>query len=273
MPMKRKRRIRYDRLFAIFMVLALMIAGVCAFAHKDKLDISDDEIERKDTSELEALEEDMQKYVDSVLDSQRGTTEYVCLDGVIEYSQYPDYPTGCEITALYILLKYYDVDVTMEELVEALPKGSLPWYDENGVRYGANPARQFVGDPRYEDSYGVFNEPIKETAEQFKTGAIAKTGATLEDIKEIISSGNPVIAWYTTNIEAGIKYYQEWLDIDTGETVTWPAYEHAVVIYGFDESNNIMYRDPGTGSSAAVGWDTFKEAFEELGGMIVYYEE
>lgn len=266
---KRKRRIRYDRLFAIFMVLALMIAGVCAFTHKDKLDISDDEVESEDTNELEALEEDKQEYIESPSEEIAS----VCLNNVIEYSQYPDYPTGCEVTALYILLKYYDVDVTMDELVEALPKGPIPWYDADGVRYGANPARQFVGDPRYSDSYGVFNEPIRETAEEFKTGAIAKTGATLDDIKEIITSGNPVIAWYTTNIEAGIEYRQEWLDYDTGETVTWPAYEHAVVIYGFDELSNIMYRDPSTGSSAAVGWDTFKEAFEELGGMIVYYDE
>lgn len=272
MPKKRqrKRRIRYDRLFAIFMVLALMIAGVCAFTHKDKSEISDDEIESEDASGLEELE-DMQEQ--EYIESQSEETAYVCLNDVIEYSQYPDYPTGCEVTALYILLEYYDVEVTMEELVEALPKGPIPWYDANGVRYGANPAKQFVGDPRYSDSYGVFNEPIRETAEQFKTGAIAKTGATLDDIKEIITSGNPVIAWYTTNIEASIEYRQEWLDYDTGETVIWPAYEHAVVIYGFDDYNNIMYRDPSTGSSAAVGWDTFKEAFEELGGMIVYYDE
>ena len=43
---------------------------------------------------------------------------------VMEYRQHPDYPTGCESAALYILLKYYNVNVTMEEIVNALPKGA-----------------------------------------------------------------------------------------------------------------------------------------------------
>lgn len=196
----------------------------------------------------------------------------IYLSDVIDYNQNPDYPTGCECASLYILLQYYGVDVTMEEIVEALPKGPTP-YEVDGVLYGANPEREFVGDPRDSNSYGVFNEPIRETAEQFKSGAIAKSGATLEDIKEIIESGNPVEAWYTTNIEGGIQYRREWIDYETGETVKWPAYEHAVVIYGFDSYNNVLYKDPNTGSSHAMGWDTFKEAFEELGGMIVYYDE
>lgn len=157
---------------------------------------------------------------------------------VIDYNQHPDYPTGCESASLYILLQYYGVDVTMEEIVEALPKGPTP-YEVDGVLYGANPEREFVGDPRDLSSYGVFNEPIRETAEQFKSGAIAKSGATLEDIKEIIANGNPVEAWYTTNIEGGIQYRREWIDYETGETVRWPAYEHAVVIYGFDDYNNV----------------------------------
>ena len=45
---------------------------------------------------------------------------------VSEYCQHPDYPTGCESAALYILLKYYNVNVTMEQIVNKLPKGPLP---------------------------------------------------------------------------------------------------------------------------------------------------
>ncbi|MCD8005892.1 MAG: C39 family peptidase [Oscillospiraceae bacterium] len=271
MAKKKRRKIRYKRLFTIFLVIAMVMAGSWIYKHKQELEILF--FDNEETKDLNEPEAEMQEEVEKILVEADNSQGLTFLAGVLEYSQYPDYPTGCEITALYILLNYYDVDVTMEELVEALPKGPFPYYDENGVRYGANPAKEFVGDPRLADSYGVFNEPIRETAEQFKTGAISKTSATLDDIKEIVLSGNPVMAWYTTNIEAGIEYRQEWLDYETGETVQWPAYEHAIVIYGFDELNNIMYSDPSTGSSAAVGWDTFKEAFEELGGMIVYYDE
>lgn len=94
------------------------------------------------------------------------TTSSIMLD-VMEFCQYPDYPTGCESASLYMLLKYYDVDVTMEQIVEEMPKGSNPYY-KNGVRYGADPEKEFVGDPRNNWSFGVFNEPVAKVAEKFK---------------------------------------------------------------------------------------------------------
>lgn len=190
---------------------------------------------------------------------------------VPEYNQHPDYPTGCESASLYMLLRYYGVDVTMEDIVDSLKKGPLP-YEENGVTYGANPEKEFVGNPKDSSSYGVFNEPIRDVAEKFKSGAKTMTSADLGDIEKIISSGNPVIAWYTTNVENGISYRREWLDYETGETVKWPSYEHAVVIYGYDD-NNIFYNDPNTGSGMSMSKSHFRKAFEQLGSRIVYYDD
>ncbi len=187
------------------------------------------------------------------------------------YNQNPEYPTGCESAALYMLLQYYRVDVTMEEIVEALPKGPLP-YEVDGQLYGANPEKEFVGDPRDANSYGVFNEPIRQTAEVFKSGAVSETLATVDDIARIIRSGNPVIAWYTTNIDGGIEYRREWLDYETGETVRWPSYEHAVVVYGITK-DNIFYNDPNTGATVAMSRSYFEISFNEMGGRIVYYKE
>lgn len=189
---------------------------------------------------------------------------------VPEYNQHPDYPTGCESASLYMLLKYYGIDVTMEQIVEELEKGPLP-YQKNGITYGANPEKEFVGNPKNSNSYGVFNEPIRKVAEKFKSGAKTKINASFHDIDEIISNGNPVIAWYTTNIENGITYKREWFDYETGELVRWPSYEHAVVIYGYD-NDNIFYNDPNTGSGVSMGKNLFKQAFDELGGRIVYYD-
>ncbi len=190
---------------------------------------------------------------------------------VQEYNQHPNYPTGCESASLYMLLKYYNVDVTMEEIVEKLEKGPLP-YQKNGTTYGANPEKEFVGNPKDSQSYGVFNEPIRTVADEFKKGAKTKMNASFHDIEKIISSGNPVIAWYTTNTENGITYKIEWLDYETGELVRWPSYEHAVVITGYDKYN-IFYNDPNTGSGTAMSKDYFNKAFTQLGGRIVYYDK
>ncbi len=201
---------------------------------------------------------------------------------VPEYCQYPDYPTGCECSALYMLLLYYDVDVTMKEIVDVLPKGPLPYEDpessesdsteEEVVLYGANPEREFVGDPTNWSSYGVYNEPIRETAEVFRSGAISVTGATIDDIKEIIASGNPVIAWFTSNLEVGVEYRRSWLDYETGELVQWLSYEHAVVVYGISDEL-VYYNDPQTGSGRSLDIETFTEMFQLFGSRIVYYQE
>jgi uncharacterized protein YvpB len=189
---------------------------------------------------------------------------------VPEYNQHPDYPTGCESASLYILLRYYDVDVSMEQIVEELPKGPLP-YQNDGILVGANPENEFVGNPKDSNSYGVFNEPIKTVANKFKEGAKTKNNATLEDIETLISKGHPVIAWYTTNPNVGIIYKNEWIDYKTGEQIKWPSYEHAVVIVGCSK-DNIFYNDPNTGSGAGMSKKYFIQAFNQLGGRIVYYD-
>ena len=44
------------------------------------------------------------------MEEKHGAESGVMLD-VIEFCQYPDYPTGCESVSLYMLLNYYGVDV------------------------------------------------------------------------------------------------------------------------------------------------------------------
>lgn len=192
----------------------------------------------------------------------------VMLD-VMEFCQYPDYPTGCESVSLYMLLKYYGADVTVETIYDLLPMGAQPYDDENGVRRGANPEREFVGDPRSEYSYGVFNEPIAKVAEQLMPGALTKRGATLDDIRVILDTGNPVLAWYVSAPMRDIMYRWTWID-ENGETVAWPGGEHAVVVCGYDDTS-FTYRDPNAGTTVIIDCGTFEKSFLELGGRIVYY--
>ena len=200
--------------------------------------------------------------------SGKEDTPTVLLD-VMEYCQYPDYPTGCESVSLFMLLKYYDVKVTVDDIYDLLPMGLQPYDDEEGVRHGANPEREFVGDPRSDYSYGVFHEPIAKVAEQFKPGVKAERDATIEKIKEILDTGNPVLAWYVSQPMRDIMYRWSWLD-ENKETVYWPGGEHAVVVCGYDDTS-LIYRDPNAGTTVTIDYDTFEKSFSELGGRIVYY--
>ncbi|MBQ6180885.1 MAG: SH3 domain-containing protein [Ruminococcus sp.] len=190
---------------------------------------------------------------------------------VMEFNQNPNYPTGCESAALYMLLKYYDVNVTMEQIVKALPKGPLPYYS-NGTLYGANPETEFVGDPHNSYAYGVFNEPLAKTAEKFKTGVKTKKDSSIDEIIALLKAGKPVVAWYTTSPGKAIAYNDSWYDYKTGKLIRWPAGEHAVVVCGFDiASKTLTYRDPYTGGSRTVSFSMFEDVFNELGSRILYY--
>ena len=106
-------------------------------------------------------------------------------------------------------------------------------------------------------------------AEQFKPGAVTKTGATVDDIKAILDTGNPVLAWYVSAPMRDIMYRWAWLD-ENGELVHWPGGEHAVVVCGYDDTS-LTYRDPNAGTTVIIDYDTFAKSFSELGGRIVYY--
>ena len=196
----------------------------------------------------------------------------VILNGVMEYYQHPDYPTGCESVALYILLQYYGVDVTVDKIIDELPKGPMP-YEQDGVMYGANPEREFVGSPLDDGSYGVFNRPIAAVAEKFKSGVFTFENATIEDIREVLDSGNPVLAWYVIDPDKKIEYRRSWLDYKTGEKIKWPRGEHAVVVYGYDGNKSFFISDPNTGSCFSVSARKFAGPFKKMGGRIVFYRD
>ncbi len=194
----------------------------------------------------------------------------IILDNIISFNQYPKYPTGCESAALYILLKYYDINVTIGQIVEKLPRGPKP-YSKNGIMYGANPEKEFVGNPRDKNSYGCFNEPIANTANVFKEGAISTKGTSLEEIKAIIRTKNPVIAWVNIDLNfKEIRISKIWNDYETGEEIKWKKGEHAVVVYGYDE-NNIYISNPYNGEKASISQEIFEYNYNSFDQRIVYY--
>jgi len=198
-------------------------------------------------------------------------SEVVELKGIETFCQHPHYPTGCESVSLYILLNYYGVDVTVADIVEALPKGEEP-YKKDGVYYGADPHKVFVGDPRRESSFGVYNEPIAKTAQQFKDGAVAESGVSLERIKKTVAGRDPVIVWTTVSYERSPKVTAGWKVKETGEEIQWMGNEHAVVVYGYD-ADNIYVSDPYDGKKKVIPEEDFMRSYSGFGGMVVYYKK
>lgn len=218
----------------------------------------------------EEIEEIKNKILEEQTRKEREELERstVKIDREITYSQFPNYPTGCESAALYILLKYYDIDVTIDQIIDSLKKGSLPYKIEDEI-YGGNPEEEFIGDPRDDSSYGVFNKPIAEVAEKYKPGVQNIEGLELEQVLELVSQNRPVMVWTTIgNLSSRISSI--WIYRKTGEKIYWKENEHAVVIIGYN-NQQVIVSDPYTGRITRYNKGTFRENYNYMGKRAVYY--
>ena len=190
------------------------------------------------------------------------------ITGVPTINQYPDYPTGCESVALTILLKYYGVSVTPNDIINKLEKGKTP-YTKDDVTYGGNPELEFIGDPRTQNSYGVYEKPIAKVAGTYKPGIINATGTSFDEILKIVKSGRPVLAW--TSIGLSTPHIStSWIYEPTGETIYWKSGEHAVVIIGYT-TDKIIISDPIGGKIKYQSLSLFRERYNYFGKKALYY--
>lgn len=229
---------------------------------KEQIQESQEELENILSEQRRIEEERMQEY------QRRLETSTVKIDTEITYSQFPEYPTGCETIALKILLEYNGIYVSGEDIINRLKKGELPYKIENET-YGGNPELEFIGDPRNDYSYGVYNGPIADVANEFKSGVNNSEGLELEEILNIVSENRPVMVWTTIgNIPAQIT--QKWIYRKTGKTIYWKDNEHAVVIIGYN-TDQVIVSDPYTGRITRYNKEIFKTNYNFMGKKAVYY--
>lgn len=216
--------------FTIF-VLIFSIIFSCAVSMSDSVEAKDISVNMVNSSE------------DNGKTAQKHNAAKKCgyfKLNILPVLQYPELPTGCEVTALTTVLNYYNCDVDKSYIAE--------YYLEQGTIGNTNPLDAFVGSPFTENAYGCYSDVIVNTAQSY----INDYGSDLE-VKNIsqldfpqllnyVKSGQPVIFWATMNLR---KPYEstEWLI--NGEKVPWYAYEHCMVLIGFDyDTDSYIVSDP-----------------------------
>lgn len=185
--------------------------------------------------------------------------ESVYLHGVSSFRQ--AYAISCESRSAVDWADYFGV-----EIYEADFQFGLPLSD--------NPDKGFVGDvhdpwgqvPPY--SYGVHAAPVaKLLKEEYGVSAQEAKNFSLENLKKEVASGQPLIAWVIGNMVGGIP--SEYTDHD-GDNVIVAAYEHTVIITGYDEKN-IRYLNNGKFYQVPI--DTFLNSWGVLGNMVIYHKD
>lgn len=190
------------------------------------------------------------------------------IDNFPTYYQYHDYPNGCESSALYNLLRFYKINVSMSQIVNALRKGDGPHY-EDGIYYGGNPEIEFVGDPADEHGYGVYQKPIIEVANKFKSGMVDYTGHSLDDVLQIVKKGIPVQIWASVNMQ-NTDICTNWIYKPTGEKINWICKLHSVVVIGYNK-NKVFVSDSYTGKIESYNRKQLEKIYNLYGKRAIYY--
>lgn len=190
------------------------------------------------------------------------------IDNFPTYYQYPDYPNGCESFALYNLLRFYKINVSMSQIVNTLKNGDGPHY-EDGIYYGGNPEIEFVGDPIDEHGYGVYQKPIIKVANKFKSGMVDYTGHSLNDILSIVKKGIPVQIWASVNMQ-NTDICTNWIYKPTGEKINWICKLHSVVVIGYNK-NKVFVSDSYTGKIECYNRKQLEKIYNLYGKRAIYY--
>lgn len=173
-------------------------------------------------------------------------------------SQYPELPTGCEVTSLAAVLNFYGIDIDKCDIADNyLEKGDVGTVDFHEA---------FEGDPRDESSFGCYAPVIVKAAEkiiaerQVGLQVTEVSGSELDSLFEYIDKGVPVIVWGTQDCQPG-QYTLTW-NVD-GRDLTWFSPEHCMVLTGYSDGS-VWVADPIYGEIKQYDRAVFQSCYDSL---------
>lgn len=160
---------------------------------------------------------------------------------------------GCESTAAAMAANYHHVDVSEQDILDALPRSENPHLGFRGNidgPYGGT------------EDYGVYAGPIRQVLTRMGLDAQPLEGG-LDEIKAHLRQGKPVIAWVTYGLQAQTP---QQVVMPDDRTVTLIPYEHAVLIVGYNR-DGLWVNDPYAGTQDFYSEGDFIRSFAYLGNM------
>ena len=136
--------------------------------------------------------------------------------------QNPELPTGCEMTAVTMMLRYAGVNINKFQVVAETPRSS------NGD-YG------FVGNPYSPSGWWVFPTGIAPVVQRNLGTSQVMTGSSLQAIKDKLNIGHLVVVWMA-NMNGFVN--------------------HAITLTGYN-NNGFFYNNPWTGQKEAMSYGEF----------------
>lgn len=181
-------------------------------------------------------------------------------------NQLPDLPNGCEVTSLSMLMNYYGIKVTKNELADNIQH--VDSYTDNG-KYRGNPNQGFVGHMSISNAgWCVYNGPLYNVARKYTNHIVNATGSSFMQVLKHVSDGHPVMIITTTTFSK-VNNMQTW-STNAGEVKVTPS-SHACVITGYNKKKKIVYLNNPYGiKNQAVNWHNLEESYDQQGRQALY---
>ncbi|RVU70412.1 MULTISPECIES: C39 family peptidase [Lactobacillus] len=139
--------------------------------------------------------------------------------------QRPEMPTGCEITAVTMMLNFAGKHVSKFQAAKVMPRSS-------------NPNKGFIGSPYKNFPLGYWVAPggVKPVVKHYLGKAKIMTGCSISAIKKKLIRSHLVVAW------------MGWFDGFSN---------HAITLTGY-HGNTLYFNDPWTGTKRSISVSNFK---------------
>lgn len=188
------------------------------------------------------------------------------IDGVPYLNQFSlGYPTGCEAVSAVMVLNYHNYNVSVGQIVKALPMGEAK-HQENGKWVGANPFEEFVGHPSKglsKGSYGCFAKPLVQSMKTVAGDKVKDiSGCSVDTLFDYVKKGEPVVVWCVKNGNP-TKKGVTWTYPDGSGKFSELVGEHCAVLIGYD-SNYVYLNDPSAGENVTQSISDFERNFKKL---------
>ncbi|MBI3159629.1 MAG: LysM peptidoglycan-binding domain-containing protein [Chloroflexi bacterium] len=178
------------------------------------------------------------------------------ISGVVGHKQ--SLPLSCESRSAADLAAFWGISISETGFFNALPKSD-------------NPDKGFVGDVYGKwgqvppNPYGVHAKPVARLLRDYGLDAQAQYSLSWKALRTEIAEGRPVIVWVVGFVWSGTP---ETYTAQDGSTATVAAYEHTMILIGYDE-NNVYLVDAGSGSVQTHSVANFRASWAVLGNMAV----
>lgn len=205
----------------------------------------------------------------------------------VPYINQDNIASGCEAISATMLLKFYGYQLSETNFTDnfLIRKN---WSRVNGKNYGPDPNSAYPGDPYLARGlncgFGCYAPSLAKSINLVLDEKIHKanvlSNVELDDIvKNYICNDIPVLIWATMDMNPSkpsmswtINYVDENSSYKIGDTFTWIAGEHCLVLVGYD-NDNYYFNDPYKNHGIiSYNKELVKSRYNELGNQAVVIE-